>query len=372
LNSESYSVFVLSMIEGVGPAALRGLKDRFGSYSEVLNAAPGIPEGPGGLPRGTSGFVRSGDLEREAEETLRACRDSAIKITTLFDEGYPSRLKADRLSPPVLYHIGPLDFLSSLPTAAVVGTRAPDRYGLDMACRFGRELSTAGVAVVSGGAFGVDIQAHLGALEARAAPTAAVLGTGLDEPGPRANARVFEKIAASGGCLLSEFRPGQETGAFAFPKRNRTVAALSDSVVVVQGGAGSGALITASCGFQLGKRVFALMGNVDSPLSAAMLEVRNRGGAAIASPVEVLGALGVEASESRPVGAPSKRPPGGELTGDEVAVYGMLNPEPAHVDELASRAGLTAARACSALLSLELKGAARRLPGMLYALADDR
>ena len=94
---------------------------------------------------------------------------------------------------------------------AIVGSREADEYGRDMARRLARGLARAGVSVVSGGARGIDAEAHEGALEA-GGHTVAVLGGGVDRPGPGGNRDLFERLLASGGALLSEYA-GRNPGA---------------------------------------------------------------------------------------------------------------------------------------------------------------
>jgi DNA processing protein len=362
LDLETYSLIQLTLIDGVGPARLGKLVDRFGSAARVLEAAAEMPEGRDGLPKGASGLIRSGDLEREAAAILEKCRRRGYGVTTVLDGSFPARLREDRGAPRVLYHIGPVERLSFSRAAAVVGTRNPDSYGSDMAVRFGRDLAAAGVVVVSGGAMGVDAAAHLGALSGGHGMTVSVLGSGLDLMGPDRNLPVFKRIVQEGGCLVSEFPPGVEAREFTFPRRNRTVASLSDGVVVVQGGPKSGALITAGYALDLGKKVWALMGNADSAMTSATIELKKKGAEVVASPSEVVSGLGlIPQTDTRTMEAART-----DIEGDEKTIYGLLGGSPVHVDELTARSGLSAGRTGVVLLALELKGAARRLPGMLY------
>lgn len=127
---------------------------------------------------------------------------------------------------------------------ALVGSRATDEYGADLAREIAAGLAHAGVSVVSGGALGIDGIAHAAAVEA-GGHTIAVLGSGVDVPHPASHRALFASILEAGGALLSEFPDGTPAFPSNFPARNRIVSGLSEVVVVVRAGERSGALITA-------------------------------------------------------------------------------------------------------------------------------
>lgn len=147
---------------------------------------------------------------------------------------------------------------ASRPMLAIVGARAASRAG----CRRTHELAAMaarrGYTIVSGGALGIDAAAHRGALDA-GAPTFAVLGCGVDVVYPDRHAALFAEIVTTGG-LLSEFRPGTPPRGRQFPSRNRIVAALAASVLVVEAQAASGALVTARLAIETGRLLLAVPG----------------------------------------------------------------------------------------------------------------
>jgi DNA processing protein len=174
------------------------------------------------------------------------------------DAGYPARLRCLPVPPAGLWFVGRLPAARER-LVAIVGARAATGAGCartrDMAAALGR----AAVAVVSGGAFGIDAAAHEGALAA-AAPTFAVLGCGTDIAYPDRHADLFARIAATGG-LLSEYPPGTKPRRGQFPARNRIIAALAQAVVVAEAATRSGALITARLARQLGRLLLAVPGS---------------------------------------------------------------------------------------------------------------
>ena len=180
-------------------------------------------------PERARAMLRSAE-DRDAERWGAELERHGLVLLTAFDERYPRPL-AEIADPPfLLYAEGNLDRLR-LPAVAIVGSRGASRYGREVAARLARDLSLAGVCVVSGFARGVDASAHEAALEG-AGGTVAVLGCGLDVDYPRENTRLKDALKA-GHLLLTEYAPGTEPAAQNFPIRNRIIAGLSSGVVVV-------------------------------------------------------------------------------------------------------------------------------------------
>lgn len=174
---------------------------------------------------------------------------------------------------------------------AIVGSRRPTPYGEAVAERLSADLAACGVAILSGLALGVDAAAHQGALAA-GGYTAAVMGTGVDVVYPAANTGLARRIVEGGGGLLSAFPDGTPPRRDHFPRRNWTLAALSDAVVVVEAAEGSGALITAEAALSLGKEVLAVPGSIFSPLSVGCHQLLRDGAALVQNARDVLGLLG--------------------------------------------------------------------------------
>jgi len=169
----------------------------------------------------------------------------------------------DRYRVPSLWVEGDLPVL---PGVAVVGARVAGATGQEAARRIGSDLGRRGVTVVSGFARGVDAGAHRGCLAA-GGRTVAVLGCGLDVDYPPEHAALRREIAAS-GALVSEYEGGDAPVGWRFPQRNRIIAALSRAVIVVEAGAGSGALSTARWAAELGREVLAVPGSILGPANA--------------------------------------------------------------------------------------------------------
>ncbi len=214
--------------------------------------------------------------------------------------GYPERLR-DLPDPPAVLHIGgsATGSLHDPDAVAIVGARKASAYGLEVARSLGRELSAAGVPVVSGMALGVDSAAHTGALEA-STPTVAVLAGGADLPYPASKRRLHADLLAR-GCVISELPPGFGAFRWCFPARNRLIAALARVTIVVEGAERSGSLITADLAAELGRTVAAVPGHITSRLAAGANGLLQAGAALVRGGEDVLDLLAADGSPRRVV-----------------------------------------------------------------------
>jgi DNA processing protein len=249
--------------------------------------------------------------------------------------------------------------LPARPRVAIVGSRRPSPYGEAVAEQLGSDLAKSDVIVVSGLALGIDAAAHRGALNGGGL-TVAVMGTGVDVVYPAAHFRLAEEILAAGGALVSQFPDGTNPRRQNFPARNWTMAALSDVVVVVEAGEGSGALITADAAVHLHKEVMAVPGSIFSALSVGAHSLLRDGAGLVQNARDVVAVLGL----------------GGEVLDDPLSTPKRLGfallPERdglvAHLSDvlalsaadIARKLQLPVAEVLGRLTALELDGAVRR------------
>ena len=270
---------------------------------------------------------------------------------------YPERLARIPDHPPELRVRGAIPAGRSV---AIVGSRRPDPYGLEMARELAAGLARSGVTVISGGAFGIDAAAHRGALDGGGS-TVVVLGTGVDVPHPASNRVLFDEVLVAGGALVSEQADGAPGYRGSFPARNRIVSALSEAVVVVQAARGSGALITSAWARRQGVPVLAVPGDARDPLTWGPLSLLRAGAALAAEPADVLRVLGIEEA------APAEEQPSlPDVEPGEAALLRVLGRRPLHADDLARAAGLPPGPALGALLALELRGLCEQRPGQHF------
>lgn len=299
--------------------------------------------------------------------------------------GYPARLLDLDDAPAVLHVAGDHVVLQPLcaaegdvPAIAVVGARRATPYGLDVAGLLGRELAAAGITVVSGMALGVDSAAHAGALAA-SGPTVAVLACGADVIYPPSKRSLYRRILA-GGCAVSEMPPGAPVMRWAFPARNRIIAALAGATVVVEARERSGSLITAEIATDLGRPVGAVPGQVTGARSAGTNALLHDGAAVIRDAPDALDLLAAPPELRRPV-LPAPAPPPVRPAASRAPVtppVAALDAELSRAltafedgadcpDRLARVLGGDVARATVALTRLELAGILRRERDGSYA-----
>lgn len=187
-----------------------------------------------------------------------------IKTITIDNPLYPNLLKEINNPPSILYYIGNFPSADLFPLA-IVGSRHCDNYGQNVLSELLTPAILNSTVIISGLAAGIDTKAHL-----LAKHTIAVLGTGVDEAScyPKENQELRQKIIREGGLILSEYPPGTKACSSNFPKRNRIIAGLSKTVLIIQAKRRSGALITARLALENGRDVLAVPGSIFNDLSA--------------------------------------------------------------------------------------------------------
>jgi DNA processing protein len=260
------------------------------------------------------------------------------------DARFPPLLRAIHDAPSGLFlrGVAPPEVLAR-PAVAIVGARACSGYGSQVARLLAREVSAAGVVVVSGLARGVDGEAHRGALDA-GGTTVAVLGCGIDRDYPAAHAELARRISER-GLVVSEYAPGVEPAPWRFPARNRIIAGLAQATVVVEARERSGALITADFSLEEGREVFACPGEITSSLSSGSNALLKLGATPLTSSTDVLELFGLSAAADAEA----------DLGATARSLLERLD-APLTGDELVRASGLAAAEAMAAVSELELAG----------------
>jgi len=345
------------------------------AYAVALAAAPSI--GPSALRRRLASGPPSAAWQRACGASGASVHDVAglwrrhtdlgIGVLMAGQPTYPARLAEDPQRPALLFCLGDPATLNGAPTVALVGTRAPTRYGIGVAAQLAADLSAAGVSVVSGLALGIDGAAHEGACGAGAPPIGVVAG-GLDDPYPRRHARLWDRVAAL-GAIVSESPAGVRTEKWRFPVRNRLLAGMSDVVVVVESRHHGGSRHTVDAAVARGIPVGAVPGSIRSPTSEGTNALLADGAFPVCSAGDILVALSlagwhVPAPDPGRAGATPTRTLAAEpASGDDGRVYDVLSPDPTSLDELARAAGLDLPALCGALERLAQAGLARDVGG---------
>lgn len=372
----------LSAVPGLGASSLARIAARFQSLVAAVEQGPrGILEAGEQLqlkPEARQYLAQGPNLRELGVIVLDAARKAGARVLLLEDAQYPKKLRRIPTPPPLLYVRGSL--APDVRRIAVVGAREVAESGLALAHAFGDTFARAGVEVISGGARGIDAAAHEGALWAQGS-SIAVLGCGIDVVYPSENRRLFDRLADGGGAVVSEFAPGTQPMPRNFPRRNRTVAGLSDAVVVVRAAQRSGALITAAHARARDIPVYAVPGDPADPRAEGPNGLLRDGDAKLATgPADVLRGLNWPVPAMPPVDdAPHLAPAASHVDGESpdtdteivdatgAKLWRLLDERtPAHVDDLALRAQIPAREALGKLAELELKGMALQRPGKYF------
>lgn len=346
-----------NLVRGIGSVRFQQVLTYFGDLSLAWNAPPESFHQAGLPPKVVSNLLAlrgTIDLDQYYDSIL----EKDVKILTTMDEDYPRLLREIDQSPPVIYINGTL-LPSDEFAVAMVGTRRVSTYGQQVARDVSTYLAGHGLTIVSGLARGVDALAHQHALKA-GGRTIAVLGSGVDVIYPPEHRKLAQAIAEN-GAVVSDYPLGTQPEGQNFPPRNRIISGLSLATIVVEAGQRSGALITANFAVEQSREVFAVPGNVLSPVSRGTNRLIQQGAYALVSPQDVLDVLDltqVEAIKTARQVLPADK--------TEAAILKILDYEPIHIDEICHRASLNIEKVSAALTMMELKGMVQHLGGMRY------
>lgn len=297
-----------------------------------------------------------------------AIQKNSVSYVTHDEDLYPDRLKTSKNPPIVLFLKGNKDILAAAENdtyIGVVGTRKVTEYGRQITERMTADLVDAGCVIVSGLAMGVDAIAHQTTLDHKGW-TIAVLGSGVDICTPLENESLYAAIIAQKGLIVSEYGLGVEPNKGSFPARNRIIAGLSHGIVVTEGAANSGALITARDAKALDRPVFAIPGPVTSSLSQGTYQLIKQGAIVVSSGKEIIDAMpGKTFIRSKR----AKHRKKGDTT-EEQLIIDLLLEEDLSFDELIKRTNIVSATLGSIVSLMEMKGILRRTDAGSFRLQD--
>lgn len=288
-----------ALCSAAGPAFHHDALSRFGSFESAVSASAEELVGLGRASRERAAEVHRGIREADPDAERAAMRRAGLSAIALGDPDYPPLL-APVPTPPVLLWVRGRTAACAEDSAAIVGARRATSYGETQAARFAAALASEGIAVVSGGARGVDAAAHRAALRV-GGTTVAVLGSGLGEAYPSDHADLYESIVDGGGLLVSEYPTWWPPLPSNFPRRNRIISGLSLTVLVVEASTSSGALITARHAIDDHQREpCALPGPVDSTRSAGCnAAIRDGWAQCVIDPEDLLATIDASAERLR-------------------------------------------------------------------------
>lgn len=371
MNYEDLKYWIaLKSVENLGNVGFGSLTEAFGSPKAVFEASAAdiakVPRIGGKIAKSIKAFDKWANVEKEFELADK----SNVSIITSESPLYPEPLLGIYDPPPVLYVKGKLE--KSDISVAVVGSRSASTYGKFTTQKLCRELALKGVTVVSGMARGIDSSAHIGSIAGKGR-TIAVMGSGMDVIYPPENKKLFEKISES-GAVITEFPFSTQPNGFNFPARNRIISGISLGVLVVEANRKSGSLITASLALEQGREVFAVPGSIDSPGSKGTHELIRKGAKLVENVYDILEEILPQADiakhEVREDSEDPAKTDNSDLNDIETEILQLIGKTPIHIDDIISSTGRKANEILNILLSLEIRGHIRQIPGKRFALKE--
>lgn len=371
-KEEIINTIALSSIGYFNAVGLHDLYQRVGSATAVFELGENIRDVlPEASERLQKALTDTAEVKHRAEAELQWCEDNKVQAIAIGDERYPQRLKDCPDAPLVLYYMGNAN-LNTQKVVSVVGTRHITPYGQDIIRRFMQDLRLMcpDTLVVSGLAYGVDINAHRESLR-NGMPTVGVLAHGLDQIYPRQHRSTAIEMLKNGG-LLTEYPNGTQGAKMNFVQRNRIVAGMADATILVESAEKAGGLITMGIARDYNRDTFAFPGPVTAEYSKGCNNlIRDNGATLITCAEDFVNLMGWQDArqmdKARAGGIERQMFP--DLTEDEQAVVKLLQEiNDLQINILAAKSGIAINKLTTILFSLEMKGVIRTMAGGCYHL----
>ncbi|TNE82169.1 MAG: DNA-protecting protein DprA [Bacteroidetes bacterium] len=361
MDDELLYLLSLSLVPQIGPVGARNLIAYCGSASAVFKAKQKeLSKIPGIGPKLSEQVLQFKDFSR-AERELEYVLRNGVELLRYTDEAYPRRLKRLADAPLLLFFRGNAN-LNPPRTIGIVGTRKCTEYGKDCVKHLVEDIEAYGVQIISGLAFGIDIQAHRSAVKHHIS-NIGVVAHGLDRIYPGEHKSTVKEMELNGG-LLTEFFTGTKPDKENFPSRNRIVAGLCDALIVVESAKKGGAMITADIAFSYNRDVYAYPGEVGKASSEGThFLIKTQKAGLIENAADLAYFMGWDQDKNllKQTILPL------ELSQGELALLSLFDQQRNwDIDSLNMDAQLSAGEVALNLLELEMKGLIRSLPGKQY------
>lgn len=352
--TERESLVGLTHFVKFGPAGLKKLYFRLGSWAEVWSADAGSLTHAGLSAELAHEFV-AWRQTFNMDQTYQILSKEKIRVVFYEDEDYPEPLKNIPQPPLLLYYQGRLKANLWTSALAVVGSRKYTRYGERVIEDMIRPIARLGITIVSGLALGIDALAHQAALNEQGL-TVGVLGSGLDRNNlyPTANRGLGHAIVDHGGALVSEFAPGTAGFKFNFPRRNRIIAGLTQGTVVIEANIKSGSLITANYALDANREVMAVPNSIYAESSSGTNYLLKAGAKLVTSSQDILDVLNFDTPTLEKMDSESMH-----LSATELLIMEALAGQEKTINELTKELKLDISQINSMLSIMEINGLVR-------------
>jgi DNA processing protein len=366
MNDNLKYKIALSLIPGIGGILARNLVAYVGSvkgvFSEPLKALMKIP----GIGEINARRIKKSDVLAKAEKEIEFIQKHKIETYFYTDNKFPRRLKSCIDAPILIYSKGKMN-LDEQRIISIVGTRNATDYGKQVCYEMIKQFAERNykILIVSGLAYGIDIQAHKSALKFNI-PTVGVVGHGLDKMYPSLHKETAKKMITNGG-LVTDFISGTKIDPSNFIRRNRIIAGLADATIVVESAKKGGALVTADIASSYNRDVFAFPGRAGDIYSKGCNQLIRNSGATLIDGIDDLEYFMGWENNSKEKNIQSSLFV--ELNEQEQKIVDLLQKEGGlFIDQISAEMGLATSRVSTILLNLEFKNVLAVLPGQVYKL----
>lgn len=346
--------YLLKLVK-IKNSKIRNLMEKYNDFLEVLNEKEDVLLELG-LDEEDIKKIKDSLGKEKIENFKKEIEKRGVGVISLKDEIYPENLKNIAKPPLFLFYKGRIELLKLEKKIGVVGARKVTKYGEMCVNKVIKELVEGECVIVSGLAQGVDSLAHAKTLEEKG-NTIAILGCGIDKIYPKDNYKLRERIEKS-GLVLSEFPLGTSPLSINFPIRNRVIAGLSKGVVVIESAKKGGSLITAEIALEENREVFAIPGDINSPMSVGCNElIKNSQAKLIVSGNDILEEMGWKKI--------TKENEKSYLKDEKLKIYEIVRTK-MNLDEIKREIKLETKELLRYLMELELEGYIESVSGGYY------
>ena len=343
--------------------ALHDLLEEYGSaeaiYDRFVKSGGAFLKDRAG-ENGVTKLAEQADRDK-MHEMLLTMQRLDMGIIAESEPEYPDSLRNMQFPPALLFYRGDLDCLMGK-CLTVVGSRTASPQGMEVTRSICRDLSNAGVTIVSGLAMGIDAAAHEGCLDGKS-PSAAVLACGMNVEYPLENLDIRERIVRTGGVLLTEYPLGQRANKFVFATRNRIMSGLSRAVLMMESRIRSGSMLTVQHALDQGREVYAYPGIPGTEWAEGAHCLLRDGANYFTSAKDVLEDLGWNTISTSQTQASQELPP---MSEEQRKLYSLLSQGEMSFDELAAASGLPVPAISVSLTMLQMMGLVKAMPGKSY------
>ncbi len=364
-EEELIARMALMEVNGIGAIHAKKIIESVGSASAIFKEKKKNIAAITGIGSVKSDAIYNFNNFNNAEKELKFIASKNIEVLNYDEDNYPENLKNCIDAPLMLFFKGNFSFKERPKTISIVGTRNITEYGKKICEDFIADIAQQQILIISGLAYGVDINAHKAALKNNLS-TIGVLAHGLDTLYPAAHKNTAKEMIEKGG-LITEYPSGTIANREHFPSRNRIIAGMADALLVVETDIKGGSIISAEIAYSYNKDIFCVPGRIGDKYSSGCNKlIQDLKANLVTSGEEILKSMNWLSTAKK---QKKQKQLFIELSEDEKIIIALFEEKnQLHIDEIMSKTQLTSSRIAGAMLNLEMQQIISVLPGKLYQL----